>query len=69
MKKGRWTAKEQATIEAGIQKAIAQEIAMGRKSKTLTLPGAKFARITACFEKIIGDDESPWWGKMSAKSK
>lgn len=63
LKKGLWTAKEQATIEAGIQKATAREIAMGRKSKALTLPGAKLARITACFEKVIGGDESPWWGK------
>lgn len=69
LKKGGWTAKAQAAIEASIHKASAMAHAMGRKTKAQTLSGAKLARITACFKKIVGDDESPWWKKSSSKSK
>ncbi|OYW74616.1 MAG: hypothetical protein B7Z37_17040 [Verrucomicrobia bacterium 12-59-8] len=68
LKKGGWTAQEQAAIEAGIQEALAIETETGKKTKAQPLSGAKLARITACFKKIVGDDESPWWKKLSAKS-
>jgi len=68
LKRGRWTAKEQSKIEADIQSAAAKESKMGGLSKRLTLPGKKLGVMTACFEKIVGGDEVPWW-KKSAKSK
>jgi hypothetical protein len=68
LKKGGWTAKQQAKIEAGIQRAAAKESKMGGLSKKLTLPGKKLGVMTACFEKLVGGDEVPWW-KKSAKSK
>lgn len=68
LKRKLWTDKEQAGIEAGIRSATLRESKMGSISKKLTLPGAKLGRVTACFEKIVGGDEVPWW-KKSAKSK
>lgn len=69
LKKGGWTAKEQAAIEAEIRRASAMEVAAGKRVKAHSLSGAKLARVTACFMKIVGGDESPWWKKSSAKSK
>ncbi|HAL71675.1 MAG TPA: hypothetical protein DCP71_07880, partial [Verrucomicrobiales bacterium] len=65
LKRGGWCAEDQARLEVAIQDAKSLETEMGAKSKALTLPGNKRSIASACFRKIVGDDESPWWEKCA----